>query len=85
MDTHDAVRVVIPIQGGKILHLKIVRSESVTDRSKQTTGMYEYRGEASWHVFAEGFKMIIIVSNDRKCPDRTSRLAVFSGLSGFDR
>ena len=29
--------------------------------------------------------MIIIVSNDRKCPDRTSRLAIFSGLSGFDR
>gem|GEM_PF-2976229 len=25
MDTHDAVRVVIPIQGRKILHPKIVR------------------------------------------------------------
>ena len=55
------------------------------DRSKQTTGMYEYRGEASWHVFAEGFKMIIIVRNDRKCSNGTSRLSRFARLLRFDR
>jgi hypothetical protein len=55
------------------------------DHSKQTTGMRGYQGEASWHVFAKGFKMIVIVTHDRKCPNGTSWLARFSRLSGFNR
>ena len=47
--------------------------------------MHEYRGEASWHVFAKCFKMIIVVTHDRKCSNSTSWLSRFSGLSGFDR
>jgi hypothetical protein len=63
------------------------------DEREQTTGMHGYPGEASWHVFAKCFKMLVIVTHDRKCPVQlcwleehcTSWLARFSRLSGFDR
>jgi hypothetical protein len=47
--------------------------------------MHGYPGEASWHVFAKRFKMIVIFSNDRKSPNGTSWLARFSRLSRLDR